>query len=50
MEETTQFVKYTVKNAVELLGAFRPDVEKIQYHLCRREFFYSKFLAAGSRI
>jgi hypothetical protein len=22
----------TVKNAVELLGAFRPDVEKIQYH------------------
>jgi hypothetical protein len=24
--------KYTVKNAVELLGAFRPDVEKIQYH------------------
>ncbi len=23
---------YTVKNAVELLGAFRPDVEKIQYH------------------
>jgi hypothetical protein len=24
--------EYTVKNAVELLGAFRPDVEKIQYH------------------
>jgi hypothetical protein len=23
---------YNVKNAVELLGAFRPDVEKIQYH------------------
>jgi hypothetical protein len=23
---------YTVKNAVKLLGAFRPDVEKIQYH------------------
>jgi hypothetical protein len=23
---------YAVKNAVELLGAFRPDVEKIQYH------------------
>jgi len=23
---------HTVKNAVELLGAFRPDVEKIQYH------------------
>ncbi len=23
---------YTVKNAVELLGASRPDVEKIQYH------------------
>jgi hypothetical protein len=23
---------YTVKNAVELLGAFRPDAEKIQYH------------------
>jgi hypothetical protein len=22
----------TVKNAVKLLGAFRPDVEKIQYH------------------
>ncbi len=22
----------TVKNAVELLGAFCPDVEKIQYH------------------
>ncbi len=22
----------TVKNAVELLGAFRPDVEQIQYH------------------
>ncbi len=25
-------VLITVKNAVELLGAFRPDVEKIQYH------------------
>jgi hypothetical protein len=25
-------VACTVKNAVELLGAFRPDVEKIQYH------------------
>jgi hypothetical protein len=24
--------RHTVKNAVELLGAFRPDVEKIQYH------------------
>ncbi len=23
---------FTVKNAVELLGAFRPDVEKIQYN------------------
>jgi hypothetical protein len=23
---------YTLKNAVKLLGAFRPDVEKIQYH------------------
>ncbi len=27
-----QYTSYTVKNAVELLGAFRPDVEKIQYH------------------
>jgi hypothetical protein len=26
------FKAYTVKNAVKLLGAFRPDVEKIQYH------------------
>jgi hypothetical protein len=25
-------IECTVKNAVELLGAFRPDVEKIQYH------------------
>ncbi len=25
------FLLYTVKNAVELLGAFRPDVEKKKY-------------------
>ena len=30
--ENTEQKYFTVKNAVELLGAFRPDVEKIQYH------------------
>jgi hypothetical protein len=32
LTQTSVRDSYTVKNAVELLGAFRPDVEKILYH------------------